>query len=351
MLLTKLIADRIVYNFLPLSIVESSELQAILHEAEPSCIVPKRKYFPRNAQWRKPKSWIGCTDHLINLCVTDIARGLDEVKNILSTVRYIILYTRQSHLANEILHKFQRSLGLIDRQFIFDVVTRWNSTLYMLQRFVEEKVCITACLNEKRLQKHFSSTKISKVIQWNNLEELINVLDPFEAATQKLSVDSSPTLSIVLPVVTTLITRLENRSNDSLFLQEIKGNLRRSVEERFKDVYQNKLMLLCTVWHPRWKDFGYLQCLLYQNHSETLALLTKLQAFKSKTLAYLFLEEQFHILFGNTSVVSPSNVQDEPTNKQYGLFDIMITNRNTTSSKSHGSELLMYENEREINRN
>ncbi|CAF4573250.1 unnamed protein product, partial [Rotaria magnacalcarata] len=68
-----------------------------------------------------------------------------------------------------------------------------------------------------------------------------NVLDPFEAATQKLSVDSSPTLSIVLPVVTNLITRLENRSNDSLFLQEIKGNLRRSVEERFKDVYQNKL--------------------------------------------------------------------------------------------------------------
>jgi hypothetical protein len=46
--LTKLIADLIIYNFLPLSIVESPNLQAILQEAEPSYVVPKRKYFTNN---------------------------------------------------------------------------------------------------------------------------------------------------------------------------------------------------------------------------------------------------------------------------------------------------------------
>ena len=46
--LTKLIADLIVHNFLPLSIVESSQFQSILHEAEPSYVVPKRKYFINN---------------------------------------------------------------------------------------------------------------------------------------------------------------------------------------------------------------------------------------------------------------------------------------------------------------
>ncbi|CAF3929821.1 unnamed protein product [Rotaria sp. Silwood1] len=46
--LTKLIADLIIYNFLPLSIVESPHLQAILAETEPSYIIPRRKYFTNN---------------------------------------------------------------------------------------------------------------------------------------------------------------------------------------------------------------------------------------------------------------------------------------------------------------
>jgi hypothetical protein len=46
--LTKLAADLIVSNLLPLSIVESPQLQAIFQEAEPSYVLPKRKYFLGN---------------------------------------------------------------------------------------------------------------------------------------------------------------------------------------------------------------------------------------------------------------------------------------------------------------
>jgi hypothetical protein len=46
--LTQLAADLIISNFLPLSIVESHELQMIFQEAEPSYILPKRKYFVGN---------------------------------------------------------------------------------------------------------------------------------------------------------------------------------------------------------------------------------------------------------------------------------------------------------------
>ncbi len=38
----------IIHNFLPLSIVESPHLQAIIEEAEPSYVLPKRKYFTNN---------------------------------------------------------------------------------------------------------------------------------------------------------------------------------------------------------------------------------------------------------------------------------------------------------------
>ena len=46
--LTKLAANLIIYNLLPLSIVESPQLQMIFQEAEPSFVLPKRKYFVGN---------------------------------------------------------------------------------------------------------------------------------------------------------------------------------------------------------------------------------------------------------------------------------------------------------------
>ena len=67
-------------------------------------------------------------------------------------------------------------------------------------------------------------------------------MEPFEAATRKLACDSSPTLSIVIPVITTLITSLESRSTDSLFIKTVKDELRLSIEERFQSLYSTKLV-------------------------------------------------------------------------------------------------------------
>ena len=55
--------------------------------------------------------WLGCTDHLINLCINDVIRKRDEVKNMLPTVRHIVSFMRDSHLAKETLNKYQRSFG------------------------------------------------------------------------------------------------------------------------------------------------------------------------------------------------------------------------------------------------
>jgi hypothetical protein len=46
--LTKLAADLLISNLLPLSLVENPQLQLIFQEAEPSYVLPKRKYFIGN---------------------------------------------------------------------------------------------------------------------------------------------------------------------------------------------------------------------------------------------------------------------------------------------------------------
>ena len=44
--------------------------------------------------------------------------------------------------------------------------------------------------------------------------------------------DSCPTASIILPVVATLITSLENQTGDSSSIKQIKNTLRASIEDR-----------------------------------------------------------------------------------------------------------------------
>lgn len=137
--------------------------------------------------------WFGCADHLINLCVNDVIRKQGEVKNILITVRHIVSFVRDSHLARELLNKYQRSFGKLwntsdlqiriclylgrsERQLIYDVQTRWNSTYYMIQRFIDEKIPIAACLNEKSFQKNMAKAKLSRNIDWETQEQLMVII-------------------------------------------------------------------------------------------------------------------------------------------------------------------------------
>ena len=135
--------------------------------------------------------WIGCMDHLINLSVNDVIRNMSEMKNVLASIRQVVMYTRtviwrgrcwtstKRHSVNVLRFGFVLDhhwkdclLGYTHRQLIFDVKTRWNSTFYMIQRFIEEKICVTACLDEKLFQKHLTSAKVSKVVDWDTLESL-----------------------------------------------------------------------------------------------------------------------------------------------------------------------------------
>jgi hypothetical protein len=84
------------------------------------------------------------------------------------------------------------------------------------------------------------------------------ILEPFESATRKLAADSVPTISIVLPVVTTLITSLEGRDNDSSIITQIKNSLRCSIEDRFRNVFQDKIVRMS---HTNFDD-KYRCCLL-----------------------------------------------------------------------------------------
>lgn len=86
-----------------------------------------------------------CYAHKLNLIVQ---RSLRELQPVLEKVKRIVGHFKRSTSANEKLLKYQISSSNSQaKRLIQDVATRWNSTFFMLRRFVElEEAIIRATI-------------------------------------------------------------------------------------------------------------------------------------------------------------------------------------------------------------
>ncbi|XP_067613809.1 E3 SUMO-protein ligase ZBED1-like [Eurosta solidaginis] len=95
------------------------------------------------------KKMISCFAHSINLVVTNAIENSVNVSLVITHVRNIVKYIKRSVNASDELRKKQKLAGVLDGQIkklILNVMTRWNSCFYMLQRFVELVGLITEIL-------------------------------------------------------------------------------------------------------------------------------------------------------------------------------------------------------------
>lgn len=90
----------------------------------------------------------GCFAHTLQLVVNDGVLSQRAVIDILSSCRKIVGHFRHSCLAYSRLRVIQENLGLPQHRLIQDEPTRWNSSLYMLQRILEQKMALAAYATE-----------------------------------------------------------------------------------------------------------------------------------------------------------------------------------------------------------
>ena len=92
-------------------------------------------------------------------------------------------------------------MGAETNMLVQDVCTRWNSSCQMLSRLLEQRWPVTATLSYQAVTqrgKHYIDLKPE---QWNLIEELSQVLEPFEAATVFLSGQQYVTFSALPQLV------------------------------------------------------------------------------------------------------------------------------------------------------
>ena len=94
-------------------------------------------------------SHYGCLAHTLQLIIHDGVLYQRAVNDLLASCRRIIGHFSHSCLVYSRLREIQENLGLPQHRLIQDEPTRWNSSLYMMQRILEQKMALAVYATEK----------------------------------------------------------------------------------------------------------------------------------------------------------------------------------------------------------
>uniref|UniRef100_A0A803SNT0 BED-type domain-containing protein n=1 Tax=Anolis carolinensis TaxID=28377 RepID=A0A803SNT0_ANOCA len=209
---------------------------------------------------------VSCMAHLLHNTVKEGLKSQEEqsgsntnISLLIERCRKIAGYFHRSIKAARQLRDRQSLEGLPQHKLLQDVSTRWNSTLKMLERMVEQQKAVHG----------ISLTlvaPVSKLVptkqEWDTISQLVDVLKPFKHATETLS-ESKALLSQAVPMVLRLRRHLERlgagRTIDSLAgpltppVQEVVRRLSFAVRKRLEPLLSSKVHMLAALCDPRLK--------------------------------------------------------------------------------------------------
>ena len=123
---------------------------------------------------------IACFAHTLNLAVKDAIKATQGLGVIIKKVKDIVSHFNPSTKAYLKLKEFQVQNGYKERKLKQELVTRWNSTFYMLERFAEQRPMVGLALDSMQKGELMLTTQEAK-----GMQQAIDALRPFERQQQK----------------------------------------------------------------------------------------------------------------------------------------------------------------------
>lgn len=203
-----------------------------------------------------------CFAHTLNLVATALLKSNNEVEAICDRVKSLVTFFKHSVVAADELRKYST------KKLIQNVATHWNSTFYMLERFIELSEGITLVL-----LKYPKAPLMLTASELQFIKELIEVLNPIEAATREISGEYYITGSKVIPLINSLKNRILNlreKLTSDVALQLLQF-LSDNINLRFGTVEQINVLAISTILDPRFKRLHFNNPLAYSQAVNKIA--------------------------------------------------------------------------------
>lgn len=169
------------------------------------------------------------------------------VTNVTARARKLVGHYKHSNVACKTLERIQKQLHCLQHRLTQDEPTRWNTTIYMLERLLEQRAAITAANVELNV------TIELQVCHWQLAEKVVKVLRIFEEATTAAS-SNHTSAALVIPVVNSILCSLqEGTSSEDSGVTRMKKEMLSSLKSRYSDMESNKCYAIATLLDPRFK--------------------------------------------------------------------------------------------------
>ncbi|GFR90117.1 zinc finger BED domain-containing protein 1 [Elysia marginata] len=199
-----------------------------------------------------------------HLVVKTALKDAEDVKPVIDAVKEIVNFFHHSVKASDSLRELQSQQ--IPNQphpfkLINDVPTRWNSTYYMLERYLKLHTQVTTalCLSG-RSKLCLGSETVDLIRLW------IPDLQPFEMVTKEISAEKTTTTAKIIPIVQLLHEALTTNGNASRLAQE----LQKQLWARFPAPQCKFLWAASTFLDPRFKKHAFTDQSALQDVQEAL---------------------------------------------------------------------------------
>ncbi|KAK3887901.1 hypothetical protein Pcinc_008051 [Petrolisthes cinctipes] len=174
-----------------------------------------------------------CFAHTLNLVVQDAIKNTNEIKCVQEKIKRLVSFFHHSVKAMDKLSEMQEQNEVQKKKLIIDVDTRWNSTYYMMERFLEQHEVITTCLC--LLGKNYMCLSEEEL---ELVRDTVALLEPFEEATREMSSEKFTSLSKVIPITRALqeCTKYTVDTRKNIQGLTFGGELQKQLQKRFPAV-------------------------------------------------------------------------------------------------------------------
>lgn len=287
-----------------------------------------------------------CIAHTLNLVVR---AGLQDcgLEELIKKIKAIVGHFHKSSIAAKKLIAMQEQLRPNQKplKLKIDVVTRWNSTLDMIER-----ICLLQEPLEASLGILHNPVENLSEGEWQTLPEIIKILKPFKQLTEEISSEEKVTISMVLASTGSIIKifQILNTNIVTDIGKKLANKIITEFKRRFNNFYRHPVLSKAALLDPRFKKLAFrFDTSSYESAKD--ALTTELQ----NELELNFHKQSIESNEYESTLDISTDVTDADKESIWKDFDSLATSESAANSTVSSSIIIMrqYLEERIIPRN